>query len=115
MRSANTAEIDLAWDAGPRHRFGAVRFTDAQFPDKFLQSYKPWRDGEFYSTDKLLELQQSLVDADYFSSVAVTPDLEHVADGVGARRRDARAGQAHASTPRTSMSAPIPGPAPSSA
>jgi translocation and assembly module TamA len=80
VRAANSAEIDLEWDPGPRHRFGAVRYTDAQFPDKFLQRYTPWREGEFYSTEKLLELQQTLVDADYFSAVAVTPDLEHTQD-----------------------------------
>jgi translocation and assembly module TamA len=82
VRAANSAEIDLEWNPGPRHRFGPVRYTNGQFPDKFLQRYTPWREGEFYSTDKLLNLQQSLVDADYFSAVAVTPDLEHVKDAV---------------------------------
>jgi translocation and assembly module TamA len=80
VRAANSAEIDLEWDPGPRHRFGPVRYTDAQFPDKFLQRHTPWREGEFYSTEKLLELQQTLVDADYFSAVAVAPDLEHTQD-----------------------------------
>jgi translocation and assembly module TamA len=82
VKSANTAEIDLAWDAGERHRLGPLRFSESQFPDAFLQRYKPWQDGEYYSADKMLALQQALVDADYFSSVAVTPDLEHAADGV---------------------------------
>jgi translocation and assembly module TamA len=82
VRSANTADIDLAFDAGTRYRFGELRFTKAQFPDSFLQRYKPWREGEYYSADKLLALQQSLVDADYFTSVAVAPDLEHATDGV---------------------------------
>jgi translocation and assembly module TamA len=81
-RTANSAEIDLEWDPGPRHRLGAVRYSNAQFPDRFLQRYTPWREGEFYSTEKLLNLQQSLVDADYFSAVAVTPDLAHVQDAV---------------------------------
>jgi translocation and assembly module TamA len=82
VKSANTAEIDLAWDAGERHKLGPIRFSESQFPDAFLQRYKPWRDGEFYSADKMLALQQSLVDAEYFASVAVTPDLEHAADGI---------------------------------
>lgn len=82
VKSANTAEIDLAWDAGERHRLGPLRFSESQFPDAFLQRYKPWEDGEYYSADKMLALQQALVDADYFTSVAVTPDLEHAADGV---------------------------------
>jgi translocation and assembly module TamA len=82
VRSANTADIDLAWDAGPRHRLGELRFTKSQFPDSFLQKYKPWQEGEYYSADKLLTLQQALVDADYFTSVGVTPDLDEAADGV---------------------------------
>jgi len=82
VRGANSAEIDLEWDPGPQHRFGQVRYSNAQFPDKFLQRYTPWREGEFYSTDKLLNLQQALVDADYFSAVAVSPDLGHVQDAI---------------------------------
>lgn len=82
VRGANTADIDLAWDAGPRYRLGDLRFSKSQFPDSFLQQYKPWQDGEYYSADKLLSLQQALVDADYFTSVAVAPDLEHAADAV---------------------------------
>ena len=82
VRASNSAEIDLEWDPGARHRFGAVHYSDVQFPDKFLQRYTPWRPGEFYSIDKLLELQQALVDADYFAAVAVSPDLEHAKDGV---------------------------------
>lgn len=82
VRGANTADIDLAFDAGPRYRLGELRFSESQFPDAFLQQYKLWEDEEYYSADKLLTLQQSLVDADYFTSVAVMPDLEHTTDGV---------------------------------
>jgi translocation and assembly module TamA len=82
VRAANSAEIRLEWDPGPRHRLGAVRYSDVQFPDKFLQRYTTWREGDFYSPDKLLNLQQVLVDADYFSAVAVSPDLEHTQDAV---------------------------------
>ncbi|HKQ12321.1 MAG TPA: autotransporter assembly complex family protein [Steroidobacteraceae bacterium] len=82
VRAANSAEIDLEWNPGERHRFGPVHFSDVQFPDKFLQRYTPWKPGEFYSIDKLLQLQQVLVDADYFAAVAVTPDLEHAKDGI---------------------------------
>jgi translocation and assembly module TamA len=82
VRAANSAEIDLEWQPGPRHKLGAVRYSNAQLPDTFLQRYTPWRTDEFYSTEKLLNLQQSLVDADYFSAVAVSPDLEHIQDAV---------------------------------
>jgi translocation and assembly module TamA len=81
-KSANTAEIDLEWEPGERHRFGVVDFSDAQFPDTFLQRYVPWNEGAFYTNDQLLDLQQRLVDADYFSSVAVTPRLKDTSDAV---------------------------------
>ncbi|HEY5755582.1 MAG TPA: autotransporter assembly complex family protein [Steroidobacter sp.] len=81
VRSANTADIDLAWDVGPRYRLGELRFSKAQFPDSFLQKFKLWKDGDYYSAEKMLALQQALVDADYFTSVGVAPDLEHAANG----------------------------------
>lgn len=82
VAAARSAQIDLAWRAGERYRFGPVRFSDSQFPETFLQRFTPWKPGEYYSADKVLELQQNLVDAEYFSAVSVTPDLEHAQDGV---------------------------------
>lgn len=76
VQSANSADIDVQWNSNERHRFGPVDFTDAQFPEDFLQRYVPWEEGDFYSAAQLLTLQQRLVDADYFSSVSVQPDLE---------------------------------------
>ncbi len=76
VRSARTADINLQWNSNQRYRFGEVKFTEAQFPESFLQQYVPWKEGDFYSAAELLMLQQRLVDADYFSSVSVQPDLE---------------------------------------
>ena len=82
VSGAHSADIDLAWESGERYRLGPVRYSDSQFPQAFVQRYTPWREGEFYSVDKLLTLQQNLVDAEYFAAVSVTPDIEHAADGV---------------------------------
>lgn len=81
-RSANSAQIDLAWEGGERHRLGEVRFSPSQFREGFLQRYVPWQPGEYYSTEQLLAFQQRLVDADYFSSVAVQPLVDQAADTV---------------------------------
>lgn len=81
LQSAKTADIDLKWISGERYRFGEVNFSDVQFPEQFLRRYVPWPDDSYYSIDELLTLQQRLVDADYFSSVAVQPDLGRKADG----------------------------------
>ena len=80
-RDSRSATIDLAWDSGQRYRMGAVRFSGNQLPEKFLARYVPWREDAYYSVEELLKLQQRLVDADYFSSVSVTPHLEDRMNG----------------------------------
>jgi translocation and assembly module TamA len=75
-RSENWANIDVEWLSGDRYKFGAVDFQGSQFDNEFLERYIPWKLGDWYSPDRLLELQQRLVDADYFSTVLVQPVLE---------------------------------------
>ncbi len=66
MRSENTADIDLAWDAGRAIVSASCASRRRSSRIRFSQKYKLWKDGEYYSANKLLTLQQSLVDADYF-------------------------------------------------
>ena len=81
-RDANSAAIDLYWKAGPRYKFGETVFEDNQFEPHFLDRYVPYEHGDWYSQEQLLMLQQSLIDANYFSVVQVQPDSEHAADGI---------------------------------
>lgn len=81
-RANNAATIALEWNSGVRYRFGPVHFPDVQLSPKILPRYIPWREGAYYSTDLLLNLQQRLVDADYFSAVSVQPALDQAKDGV---------------------------------
>lgn len=71
-----SAAIDLRWESGERHRFGPVKFSGAQFPPEFLERFVLWQPGDYYSGQRLLDLQQRLVDADYFSLVSVQPRRE---------------------------------------
>jgi translocation and assembly module TamA len=75
-RATNSARIDLVWRSGERFRFGEVSFPDVPFSDTFMQRYVPWKSDDYYSADKLMVLQQRLVDADYFAVVSVQPDIE---------------------------------------
>jgi translocation and assembly module TamA len=79
-RASNSAHITLLWKAGHRHRFAETGFEGGQFPSAFMQRFIPWNVGDYYSQDKLLELQQRLVDTGYFSISQVQPDIEHAAD-----------------------------------
>ena len=77
-----SADIQLAWESGPRYRFGDVRYSgNAPFPDKFLQEFVPWREGAWFNSEQVLNLQQRLVDADYFELVSVQPALDEKKDG----------------------------------
>jgi translocation and assembly module TamA len=76
-RKTNAATIDVEWQSGPRLRFGAVRFSESQFPPGFLERYIPWKPGDYYSPEQLVALQQRLVDADYFATVSMQPDLSN--------------------------------------
>jgi translocation and assembly module TamA len=80
-RAARSADINLAWRSGERYALGAVNFSEAQFPEAFLQRYLPWAPGAPYSVDDLLMLQQRLIEADYFSVVSVQPVIAKRSDG----------------------------------
>jgi translocation and assembly module TamA len=75
-RSENWANIDVEWLSGDRYKFGPVEFKGSQFRDGFLDRFIPWKPDDWYSPEKLLELQQKMIDADYFSTVLVQPVLE---------------------------------------
>jgi translocation and assembly module TamA len=81
-RAERTAAIQLAWEAGPRYRFGDVHFEGSQFKPGFLQRYVPFKSGDYFAQDKLLQLQQALNGADYFSVVNVLPDVDDKNNGV---------------------------------
>jgi translocation and assembly module TamA len=74
LRAAGrSARVDLAWDGGPRYSFGRTTFSGSQFPEEFLQRFTVWKEGDAYSSAKVLDLQRRLVAADYFGTVTVQP------------------------------------------
>jgi translocation and assembly module TamA len=81
-RGARSAKVELAWDAGRRYRYGQVHFEGSQFREGFLQRYVPFKSGDYFQQDQLLQLQQALNGADYFSVVNVLPDIDEARDGV---------------------------------
>jgi translocation and assembly module TamA len=77
-----SAEVDLQWQSGERYKFGDVRFSgDAPFPEGFLREFIPWREDAYFNSEQVLNLQQRLVDADYFELVSVAPAMDEKKDG----------------------------------
>lgn len=80
-RGQHSAVIKLAWQAGPRYRFGKVIFNGSQFRAGFLDRYVPFKSGDYFAQNDLLDLQQALNGADYFSMVNVVPDVKDANHG----------------------------------
>jgi translocation and assembly module TamA len=77
-----SADIDVAWESGGRYKFGDVRFAgNAPFPEEFLREFVPWGEGAYFNSEQVLNLQQRLVDADYFELVSVQPAIDEKRDG----------------------------------
>ena len=81
-RADHAADIALAWTSGERYRLGAVTFDGGQLRAGVIDPLVPWQSGEPFDQLRLLELQQSLVDTDFFSSVSLQPDPEKAIDHV---------------------------------
>jgi translocation and assembly module TamA len=80
-RRAATADIVLRFDTRERFSFGPVTFNQDVLDEKRLQAQVPFRPGEPYRADKLLQLQTALTDGSYFSRVEVRPLVAEARDG----------------------------------
>ena len=79
-REQREADIVLALDTGPRFHFGPTHFSNEILRDDVLNRFLPYTPGEPFSQDKLLQLQSSLYDTDFFSSVQVIPQREQMTE-----------------------------------
>lgn len=70
-----TAEITLIFDTGPLYYFGQAQFDPTYINPKLLHRFIPFRPGQAYSGDKILQLNNDLTNSGYFSSVVVKPQI----------------------------------------
>ncbi|RUO23831.1 outer membrane protein assembly factor [Aliidiomarina minuta] len=67
------ADIVIHLESGPRFRFGQIRFSEAQLDEDVLQRFVPFHEGDYLTSDRLMELQFGMADSDYFSRVQIEP------------------------------------------
>ncbi len=67
------ARIYLDYNGGPRFSFGEVNLRQDVLKPEFLQRFVPFQQGDPYTLDELVEMQQVLNDTDYFQTVEVSP------------------------------------------
>lgn len=73
----NLADVQIEFDPGERFRFGAIHITPIEaLSQRFIARFVPFEEGAPYSTDALIELRDSLNSSQYFSDVAVSPQLD---------------------------------------
>ena len=71
-----TADIRLHFVTGKRYQFGKIKFSKVGFSDDFLNRFVNFKQGQAYSVDKLLVLQDNLSSSNYFQHVLVHGDKQ---------------------------------------
>lgn len=74
------AHIIVRFTTGPRFYFGPVTFKTKVLSQEFLQRYVPFSQGQAYSPDSLLKLQDDLSSSPYFNQVLISPMREETRD-----------------------------------
>lgn len=80
-RAQLAADIGLRWISGPRYKLGAVRFEGQPLRAGVLDPLVPWTRGEPYDQARLLALQKSLSDTEFFAGISLVPQPDQAVDG----------------------------------
>ncbi|PHM37361.1 autotransporter assembly complex protein TamA [Xenorhabdus innexi] len=67
---------DFDFDSGQRYRFGPVKFKGSQIRENYLNNLVPFKEGDYYSSEELAELNRRLADTGWFNSAVVVPDFK---------------------------------------
>lgn len=77
------ADINLVFDPGEQYSFGDITIeTPDALSERFVQRFVTLQPNSPYHSDDLVEQRQQLNSSQYFSRVAVTPDLDQTGDRV---------------------------------
>lgn len=77
----NSAIVDLQFDPGPRYRIGEVTIEQTpELSEDFIRRFLAFEQGDYYSSESLLEMRNSLNSSHYFSSVSVAPLVNQAAN-----------------------------------
>ena len=68
-----SSSITLQFSSGARYHFGQTELNQSVLNEDFLYRFVPYEQGDPYSINKLLDLQQGLMGSDYFSVVELQP------------------------------------------
>lgn len=75
------AEINLLLDTGRRYSFGVTEFVADNYPQRYLQRFISYQQGEPFSYSLLGKTQINLIDADLFRDIRVEARPDAAVDG----------------------------------
>ena len=75
-----TAVISLIFNTGPRYRIGEINLQHDILREDFLRRYFTIAEGDYYDSDKLLELKNKYNAGNYFGVTNVAPNLQALKD-----------------------------------
>lgn len=79
--NSNLATVDIEFDPGDRYRFGDITInTPDALSEDFVGRFLTFQSGESYASETLIEQRRQFNDSQYFSRVAVTPQLTAAVD-----------------------------------
>lgn len=74
--SEKAAVLELIYDTGKRYTLGEIKINQEVLQEEFVQRYLNIQTGDFYDTNKLLELKSLYNASNYYAGTNITPDLE---------------------------------------
>lgn len=80
-RSEKSAKIALVYESGPRYRLGKITLHHNILNEDFLRRYLNIAEGDYYDSDKLLELRSQYSASNYFAVATASPNLHELNDG----------------------------------
>lgn len=69
---------NIDFDSGKRYRFGHVTFENSQIKEEYLRNMLPFKEGEYYTSEKLSDFTKKLSGTNWFNSVVAVPQLDKV-------------------------------------
>lgn len=78
---ANNASVDMLFEPGERYRIGNINIEQTPaLSEAFIRRFLSLNSGDWYSSQSLLQVRDSLNSSHYFSSVSVTPLVNQAVD-----------------------------------
>jgi translocation and assembly module TamA len=74
----NTASIALIYASGVRYRIGGIRIDHDILDEELLRRYLNIHSGDFYDSEKLLDLKNIYNSSNYFTAATASPDIQHL-------------------------------------